>query len=205
LNIALQIQYSKKGRFKMSKIAIISGSPSAASRSAAILSIAEEQLRKAGHEAGIIHVRDLPAEDLIYARWDSPAIVEALKKMDEAEAVVVATPVYKASYTGVLKIFLDLLPQKGLENKVVLPIAVGGTIAHLLSIDYALKPVLSALGASNIVKGIYILDSQITVKESGGIELQEEIAGRLDTVLSDFSREVHWHQRKAPIKEEARL
>ncbi|MDQ0896682.1 NAD(P)H-dependent oxidoreductase [Paenibacillus sp. V4I7] len=62
----------------------------------------------------------------------------------------------EASYTGVLKAFLDLLPQKGLECKVVLPLAVGGTISHLLAIDYALKPVLSALGARNILQGVYV-------------------------------------------------
>ncbi|MCG6197676.1 NAD(P)H-dependent oxidoreductase, partial [Anoxybacillus sp. LAT_38] len=90
-------------------------------------------------------------------RFDSPAILEANRIIAKSDAVVVATPIYKASYTGVLKSFLDLIPQKGLEKKIVLPLAIGGTIAHLLAIDYALKPVLSALGANHIFTGVYAL------------------------------------------------
>ena len=62
--------------------------------------------------------------------------------------MVVSTPVYKAAYSGVLKVFLDLLPQFGLAGKVVLPLVTGGTASHVLAIDYALRPVLLALGAS---------------------------------------------------------
>jgi FMN reductase len=56
---------------------------------------------------------------------------------------------------------LDLLPQKSLAGKVILPIATGGTLGHLLAINYALKPVLSELGASQILAGVYVLDTQI--------------------------------------------
>lgn len=69
----------------------------------------------------------------------------AIAEVDLADALVVATPVYKASYSGVLKTFLDVLPQKAFARKAVLPLATGGTIAHLLSIDYALRPVLLSL------------------------------------------------------------
>ncbi len=65
-------------------------------------------------------------------------------------AVVVATPIYKAAYTGGLKALFDILPQSALRGKTVLPLATGGSPAHLLAIDYALKPVLSALGASDL-------------------------------------------------------
>lgn len=72
--------------------------------------------------------------------------------------VVIASPVYKASYTGILKAFLDLLPQTGLKGKVTLPLFIGGTIAHLLSLDYTLKPLLSVLGSRNIVGGVFTID-----------------------------------------------
>ena len=57
--------------------------------------------------------------------------------------VIVATPIYKAAYSGLLKVFLDLLPAEALRGKTVLPLASGGSVAHLLALDYALKPVLS--------------------------------------------------------------
>ena len=62
----------------------------------------------------MIQVTDLPAEDLVHAKFDSPAIQDALAIVDAADAVIVATPVYKAAYSGVLKLFLDLIPQEGL-------------------------------------------------------------------------------------------
>jgi FMN reductase len=75
---------------------------------------------------------------------------------------VVATPVYKASFSGLLKTLLDLLPQRALAGKVVFPLATGGTLAHVLVLDYALRPVLTALGSPVIVQGHFLLDHTIT-------------------------------------------
>ena len=68
-----------------------------------------------------------------------------------ARGLVIATPVYKAAYSGLLKTFLDLLPQFGLREKVILPLVTGGTPAHVLAIDYALRPVLNSLDPLHIV------------------------------------------------------
>jgi FMN reductase len=177
----------------MAKVVIISGSPTPTSRLHGVIEVAKSELLQAGLEVDWIKVRDLPAEDLLYAKFDSEAIVDASKRVAEADAVFVATPVYKASYTGVLKAFLDLLPQKGLERKIVLPLAVGGTYAHLLAIDYALKPVLSVLGAQNILQGIYVLDKQVTWGEQGQAILDDEISSRLKESVTEFIQEIKWH------------
>ncbi|WP_204272820.1 NAD(P)H-dependent oxidoreductase, partial [Escherichia coli] len=76
-----------------------------------------------------------------------PAIAAAVLAVEQADLVVVSTPIYKAAYSGLLKVFLDLLPPDALRGKLVLPLATGGSPAHVLALDYALKPVLSALGA----------------------------------------------------------
>ncbi|WP_176471990.1 NAD(P)H-dependent oxidoreductase, partial [Shouchella clausii] len=60
-----------------------------------------------------------------------------------------------------LKTYLDLLPQKSFENKILLPIVIGGSFGHLLAIEYALNPLLSALGANHIVNGVYTIDKQV--------------------------------------------
>ncbi|CAH1211951.1 FMN reductase (NADPH) [Paenibacillus allorhizoplanae] len=177
----------------MAKVVIISGSPTPTSRLHGVIEVAKSELLQAGIEVDWIKVRDLPAEDLLYAKFDSEAIVDASKRVAEADAVFVATPVYKASYTGVLKAFLDLLPQKGLERKIVLPLAVGGTYAHLLAIDYALKPVLSVLGAQNILQGVYVLDKQVTWGEQGQAILDDEITSRLKESVTEFIQEIKWH------------
>jgi FMN reductase len=93
---------------------------------------------------------------------------------------------YKAAYTGILKTYLDLLPQNGLAGKIVLPIAIGGTIAHLLTLDYALKPLLSTLGARHILAGIYFLDSQIQYNDCN-VHFEAEIKQRLIVQLQEFA------------------
>ena len=58
------------------------------------------------------------------ADFNSPAIKQAIAAVEGA-AVIIASPVYKASYSGALKTILDILPQKGLQGKVVLPLFIG--------------------------------------------------------------------------------
>ncbi len=80
---------------------------------------------------------------------------------------MIGTPVYKAAYAGLLKSLLDLLPQYALTGKTVLPLATGGSTAHVLAIDYALRPVLSSMGASHIVQGWFTVDKDISVGDDG--------------------------------------
>jgi FMN reductase len=103
--------------------------------------------------------------------------------------VVVATPVYKAAYSGVLKVFLDLLPQTGLAGKTVLPLATGGSPNHMLALDYALRPVLQSLGAKHILSGIYATDAQVTLTESGAHQVSADIGLRLDEAVDTLVRD----------------
>lgn len=163
----------------MSNIVIISGSPSKLTRLKGITDYAEHYLKQEGHSVEHIYVSDIPAEDLIFANFNSNAVQSANDKVAKADAVIVASPVYKASFTGILKTYLDLIPQCGLENKVVLPLMLGGTISHLLAIDYSLKPVLSALGADHIVKGVYTIDTCVSRHEDGTVMIEQEVEDRL--------------------------
>jgi FMN reductase len=137
----------------MTAILAITGSPSPTSRTVGVVHWVADRLRQAGLDVEHLAVRDLPADDLLAARVDRPALRAAVAAITQADAVVVATPLYKASYTGLLKAFLDVLPQFALAGKSVLPLATGGTLAHVLAIDYALRPVLMSLGAHHVVQG----------------------------------------------------
>ncbi|MDM5327555.1 NADPH-dependent FMN reductase [Neobacillus sp. CF12] len=163
----------------MSKVTIISGSPSEHTRLNGVLHGVINHLTGVGITPEIINIRNLPPEDLIQAKFDSEEIIKQNKKVEHSNLVVIMTPVYKASFSGVLKTYLDLLPQNGLEGKTILPIAVGGTFGHLLMIDYSLKPVLAALGATHILKGVFILDSQIGKLGNNRYELDTEAKNRL--------------------------
>ncbi|HEY3667611.1 MAG TPA: NADPH-dependent FMN reductase [Polyangiaceae bacterium] len=172
----------------MSSVLIISGSPSATSRTERLAASVGDRIAARGVAASLLDVRDLPAEDLLHARFDAPLIREALSRVAEADGVVVATPVYKAAYSGLLKTFLDVLPQFGLRGKVVLPLATGGSVAHVLAIDYALRPVLSSLDPLHVVNGLFVLDKQISVLEDGSVELEADVDERLGLVLDQFLR-----------------
>jgi FMN reductase len=171
----------------MTRIVTISGSPSLSSRTTAVIERIKKQLAVKGWQTDSIEVRDLPPDDLAYARFDSPSVQDTVRLLEQADGVIIATPVYKASYTGVLKAYLDLLPQDVLSEKVVWPIAVGGTLAHLLVLDYALKPVLYALGAQNVLSGVYIQDQWIRVYQ-GEILLEESVEKRIETSLVRFTQ-----------------
>ncbi|HZG06119.1 MAG TPA: NADPH-dependent FMN reductase [Streptomyces sp.] len=170
----------------MSTILALSGSPSRDSRTALLVEQAIIRLSATGYDADHLVVRELPAADLLAGRADAPRLRDALDQVAAADGLIVATPVYKASYSGLLKAFLDLLPQAGLAGKTVLPLVTGGSIAHVLSLDYALRPVLAALGARHVVNGCFLLDKSIERQPDGTVRLVPEAELRLFDVLDDF-------------------
>src|SRR5262245_638127 len=117
-------------------IAILTGSPSRPSRTAALAEHVEQLLGRGAFRTRTLHIRELPAEALLHGNTAHPELALAQQVVEKADGVVVASPIYKASYTGVLKTFLDLLPQSGLRGKVVLPLLTGGSPAHALALDY---------------------------------------------------------------------
>jgi FMN reductase len=180
----------------MSLVVTISASPSAESRSQALATYVGKTIAARGFEVEAFDVRDLPAEDLLHARLDSAALQRAVGLVERARGVVISTPVYKASYTGVLKTFLDLLPQFGLAGKVVLPLVTGGTLAHVLAIEYALRPVLSSLGAQHVVGDLLILDKLLERRPAGGLDVNPEIGERLAHTVADFVTSLRRHDAR---------
>jgi FMN reductase len=145
-------------------VLLIAGSPSAPSRSTALLEAVGERLAKRHARIERLSIRDLPAQALLLAEWNHPAIERAIAQVAAARVIVVATPVYKAAYSGVLKVFLDLLAQNALKGKTVLPLATGGSPHHMLALDYALRPVLQSLSARHILPGVYASDSRLKLR-----------------------------------------
>lgn len=175
----------------MSHVVTIAGSPSASAKTCGVLEYACRVAKRNGLQTHCLAVRDLPAEDLLHANFRSAAIQEAIAWIDQAEAVIVATPVYKTAYSGILKAFLDLLPRNALQGKTVLPVAIAGAPGHLLAIDYALRPVLAALGASHVLRGVYIAESQIQFDHGGTPHLEEDVAERLSAGIEEMATTLH--------------
>ncbi len=167
------------------RVITLAGSPRFPSRSTALLALSQQRLESRGVEFIPWNIQNFVPEDLINARFDAPALLAFKEDLASADGLIVATPVYKASFTGALKTLLDLLPERALEHKVVLPLATGGTVAHLLAVDYALKPVLNALKAQEILHGVFADDTQITHYDRQP-ELVPQLTLRLDEALETF-------------------
>lgn len=166
-------------------ILAISASPAEASRTERLTDYVLQAVGE-GLIKKHLHLRTLPADSLVKAKVEHPDIAEALKMVDEASLVVIATPTYKASYSGLLKIFLDVLPQYGLRGKSVLPIAVGGTMAHMQMLDLCLRPVLQSMWPRHIGQGCFLLSQDIAFDDDGGIKLEGPGALLLQEVIAAF-------------------
>jgi FMN reductase len=164
-------------------VLLIAGSPSERSRSAVLLDAVQQRLQLQGAQVDRVQIRDLSPQALLLANVAHPSIAQAIAQVARATAVVVATPIYKAAYSGVLKLFLDLLPQTAFKGKTVLPVATGGSPHHMLALDYALRPVLQSLSAEHILPGVFAIDAQVVLLPQEGQQIDVELARRLEGVV----------------------
>ncbi len=91
--------------------------------------------------------------------WSDPDVAAAVEQVKAARLVVVASPTYKATYTGLLKLFLDRFGAGSLAGVVAIPVQLGGNWRHSLAPEVHLKPVLAEIGASTPTRALYLLDS----------------------------------------------
>jgi FMN reductase len=92
--------------------------------------------------------------------WSDPVVAETVAAVQASELVVVASPTYKATYTGLLKLFLDRFGAGSLAGVTAIPLMLGGDWRHSLAPEVFLKPVLAELGASTPTRGLFLLDSE---------------------------------------------
>ncbi|WP_428718204.1 NADPH-dependent FMN reductase [Undibacterium curvum] len=187
-------------------VLLLSGSPVTPSRSARLLDYVGERLNAYGQRTVSVPIRELPVQALFNADFSDPELLAARQLLAKAEAVVIATPIYKASYCGLLKSFLDVLPQDGLAGKVVLPIATAGTQSHMLALDYSLRPMLASLSARYILPGIYATDAQIQWHETEGLQIDPAIAEHVHNgveLLHDALESMRQYQLSRPATRSA--
>ncbi|MFD5824781.1 NADPH-dependent FMN reductase [Lentzea sp. NPDC060358] len=130
----------------MTQIGVLAGNPRPASRTLQAALALREAL------AGALGVPvDGPVVDAaalaprVFSEPD--AVKAALEALGHAEVLVVATPTYKAAYTGLLKAVLDQAPSGWLGGKVVVPLQIAASDRHALAVEVHLRPVLTELGA----------------------------------------------------------
>jgi len=117
------------------------------------------RLRTYGIETDHVLARELDPTALLSADLENASLSGFLKAVDSAHGIIIATPIFKASFSGLLKAALDILPQFSLAGKVVLPLGTGGSLAHVLALDYSLRPVIQSMGARHIVQSHFVVDA----------------------------------------------
>ena len=166
----------------------ISGSPGARSKSRMLLERALVALSDRGATTTLVDLAILPADGLL-GRRRTDEIDSALGSVRQAAIVVASTPVYRATYSGLLKVFFDLLPLDGLVGKTAIAIATGGSSAHQLVIDHGLRPLFASVGAVTTPTGVYGTDSAF---EDGAPHVS--LIARLDAAVAEaitLSERIH--------------
>ena len=169
------------------KTLFLSASAGKISRCEMLVDVIGEMLGARFQPLGHVRVRALPAAALLGGQVKEAEIATALQWVEEAEAVIVVTPIYKGSYSGLLKAFLDILPQYGLRGKYILPFAVGGSLAHMQMLDYSLRPVLQTMWPAHIGQGSFVLDQHI-VQDNGRAQLAESALPIMRDAIEGFTQ-----------------
>ncbi|WP_264214330.1 NADPH-dependent FMN reductase [Leisingera thetidis] len=160
---------------------VVVGNPKPASRTAQAASLLAEALTEKAPDH-VIDVTDL-GQGLL--EWENPKVLEAVGLTGQAGLAIVATPTFKATYSGLLKLFLDqFATAEGLRGVVAVPLMLGAGPTHAMAPDLFLKPLLTELGATCPAPGLYLSDKtyedgvQIAkyVEAWGGV-LNDAVAG----------------------------
>lgn len=138
----------------MTRVAVVVGNPKPQSRTLSAAMYLAREL--SGQEPDL--VVDLAELGAGLLDWQDPQVAELVAGVGAADLVVVASPTYKATYTGLLKLFLDRFKTDGLGG-VAVPLMLGAGPGHALAPELTLRPVLTEIGGMVPAKGLYVLDS----------------------------------------------
>jgi FMN reductase len=94
--------------------------------------------------------------------WGDPIAAQAVASIQACQVAIFASPTYKGSYTGLLKLFLDQVPTDGFNGLLAFPVMLGAALGHAMAPDVFLKPVLVELGAICPARGLYLLETDYT-------------------------------------------
>ncbi len=144
-------------------------------------------------EATVVELRELahPITDALLTGFPTGELAKVIEKVAEADALVVVSPTFSASISGLVKSFFDILETGTLTGKPVLIAATGGTERHSLMIDFAMRPLLSYLGALPVRTGVFAATSDFGGPQAGAL------AGRVRQAADELADAIVRAPRKA--------
>jgi FMN reductase len=146
----------------VSTVGIVVGNPKPASRTlTAARAVATGAATAAGLDPTDVTEVDLAALAPHLFDWAAPDVREAVDRLAGTTLLVVASPTFKATYTGLLKAFLDWYGTDGLSGVTAVPVMVGAGAAHALAVEVHLRPVLVEIGATVPTRGLYVTEDRL--------------------------------------------
>jgi len=141
-------------------IAVVEGNPKAGSRTLRVaLATADILTGRLGDtsERVVVDLADVAGQLFDYP---SETIDALLASVAASDVVIAASPTYKATYTGLLKVFFDRYGNNGLAGTVAVPVMTGAAPIHALAPELHLRPLLVELGATTPTRGLYVTEAQ---------------------------------------------
>ena len=148
----------------------------------------DRHLRGAGIEPQIevVELRD-QAKDLVnnlLAGFPSPHLRAALDAVLAADGLIAVTPIFSASYSGLFKLFFDLVERDGFAGKPVLIAATGGTARHSLALEHAMRPLFAYLNAAVVATAVYAATEDWG---RSGVAAEDSLVERIDRAALELS------------------
>jgi len=166
------------------RFVIVVGNPKPASRTLTVATAAADAITRAAGLAGGRETVDLCvlARHLLLPE-PSPAVEEAIEQVAAADLLLVASPTFKGTYTGMLKVFLDRLPHRALDGAMALPLMVMSAPQHAHAVHAYLRPLLAELGATVPAPGLAVLESDLDQLDAVLEPWAGQVAGALGARL----------------------
>jgi FMN reductase len=159
----------------------------------------DRHLRDSGVEptVEVIELRD-HAQDLtnnLLTGFPSPKLQSALDAVLSADGVIAVTPIFSASYSGLFKMFFDVIDRDGLAGKPTLIGATGGSTRHSLAVEHAIRPLFAYLNAAVAATGVYAAAEDWG---GGGLTADGSLVERIDRASAELAAAMLARPNEAP-------
>ena len=151
----------------------------------------ERHLHDRGIESKVevIELRD-HAQDLtnhLLTGFPSPSLQAALDAVLAADGVIVVTPIFSASFSGLFKLFFDLIERDGFAGKPTVIAATGGSARHSLALEHAVRPLFAYLNAAVVATAVYAATEDWG---AGGVAADGSLVERIDRSAGELAASV---------------
>jgi FMN reductase len=135
----------------------------------------------------VIELRELAHQitDNVLTGFPAGALADAVRRVAEADAVIAVSPVYTGSYSGLFKMFVDVLEDGTLEGTPVLIAATAGTKRHSLVLEFAMRPLFAYLRADVVPTAVFAASSDFGATGTGG-----SLSQRIDRAAAELADKV---------------